>query len=139
YLRVYGTAPERSGVYVGHLSKRDPADERRLLATGFQAVYVPASSTGSAVIVFVRDGLVVAQRFDEQRFDLEGPPVPLAGPVGSYLDFAYFSASPRILAYRAPDPLYQLVWFDRAGRQLREIGGPEPVAGLALSPSGTRA
>ena len=80
-----------------------------------------------------------AQRFDEQRLELRGAAVQLADRVGSILDYGFFSASPSVLVYREPDPLYQLTWFDRDGRELGRVGTPEPVAGLALSPAGDRA
>jgi eukaryotic-like serine/threonine-protein kinase len=139
YLRIHRAAPARSGVYLGNVQGRSPGDEKRLLATGFNAIHVPASDSGDSAIVFLRDGALLAQRFDERRLELRGAPVHLAERVGSYIDYAYFSVSPRILVYRAPDPLYQLTWFDREGRERRRVGSPEPVAGLALSPSADRA
>jgi len=139
YLRNHRSAPERSGVYVGSLTEGAPADEKQLLATGFNAIYVPESDAGGSAIVFLRDRGLFAQRFDDQRRELRGAAVKLADSVGSLLDVAFFSASPRLLAYRAPDPLYQLTWFDREGLEVRRVGAPEPVAGLALSPSGERA
>lgn len=139
YLRIHRAAPERSGVYVGVLNGSSPADEKRLLATGFNAIHVPESDAGAGALVFLRDGALLAQRFDERRLELRGAPVQLAERVGSYIDYAYFSVSSRLLVYRAPDPLYQLTWFDRDGRELRRVGSPEPVAGLALSPSADRA
>ena len=139
YLRIHRSTPERSGVYIGDLHGGSPGGEKRLLATGFNAIYVPESDSGPSAIVFLRDGALLAQRFDERRLELRGAPVQVADRVGSYIDYAYFSVSPRILVYRAPDPLYQLTWFDREGRELRRVGRPEPVTGLALSPSADRA
>lgn len=139
YLRIHRAAPEHAGVYLGALTGHVPADEKRLLETGFNASYVPTTSAGASALVFLRDGALFAQRFDDTRLELRGAPVRLAEGVGSYLDYAFFSASPRILIYRAPDPLYQLTWFDREGREERRVRAPEPVAGLALSPSGTHA
>lgn len=139
YLRIDRAAPERSAVYLSELEGSSPAVEKRLLATGFNAMCVPRSEFGAATIVFLRDGVLLAQRFDEERLELYGEPVRLADTVGSYLDYAFFSASPRMLVYRAPDPRYQLTWFDREGRVMRLVGTPEAVAGLALSPSGSRA
>jgi hypothetical protein len=139
YLRVHRNEPGRSGVYVGDLAGRLSADEKPLLATGFNAIHVPAPEAGPSTMVFLRDRALFAQRFDEDRLELRDAPVRLADRVGSFLDYAFFSVSPRILVYRAPDPLHQLTWFDRDGREIRRIGHPEPVAGLALSPSGDRA
>jgi eukaryotic-like serine/threonine-protein kinase len=139
YLRIHRTAPERSGVYIGDLNGESPAGEQRLFSTGFNAIPVHASDAGPSAVVFLRDGALYAQRFDEHRRELRGAPVRLTERVGSYIDYAYFSVSPRVLVYRSPDPLYQLTWFDREGREMRRIGGPEPVAGLAMSPSADRA
>jgi eukaryotic-like serine/threonine-protein kinase len=139
YLRIHRSAPERSGVYVGSLTEGAPADEKQLLATGFNAIYVPESDAGGSAIVFLRDRGLFAQRFDERRLELRGAVVQLADRVGSILDGGFFSASPSVLVYREPDPLYQLTWFDRDGNELRRVGTPEPVAGLALSPAGDRA
>ena len=139
YLRNHRSAPERSAVYVGNLTESAPAAEKRLLATGFAAIHVPVSDTRASALVFLRDGALFAQRFDEQRLELRGAEVQLAERVGSILDYGFFSASPTVLVYREPDPLYQLTWFDRDGRELRRVGTPEPVAGLALSPAGDRA
>jgi Tol biopolymer transport system component len=139
YLRIHRAAPERSGVYIGDLNGSSPTGEKPLLATGFNAIYVPESDAGGSAIVFLRDHGLFAQRFDEQRHELRGSPVQLADRVGSFLDYGFFSASPSVIVYREPDPLYQLTWFDRDGRELRRVGEPQPVAGLALSPAGDRA
>lgn len=139
YLRVDRAAPERSGVYIGDLSVGSSESQKLLLATGFNATYVPAAGSGAGVVVFLRDGALFAQRFDDRQLELRGDAVQLAAKVGSFIDYAFFSASPRVLAHRAPDPDYQLTWFDRTGREVRRVGRPEPVNGLALSPSGDRA
>jgi DNA-binding winged helix-turn-helix (wHTH) protein len=139
YLRVDRAAPERSGVYIGDVNAGAPASEKQLLAIGFNAMYVPAADSGAGVVLFLRDRALFAQRFDDRRLELRGSPVQLAPKVGSFIDYAFFSASPRVLVYRAPDPDYQLTWFDRMGREVRRVGAPEPVDGLALSPSGDRA
>jgi hypothetical protein len=62
---------------------------RRLISTGLNAIHVPASDAGCAAIVFLRDRVLLAQRFDEQRLELKGEPVPLAVNVGSYPDYAF--------------------------------------------------
>jgi DNA-binding winged helix-turn-helix (wHTH) protein len=139
YLRIDRAAPERSGVYIGDVSGGAAESEKHLLATGFDAMYVPAADSGAGVVVFLRDRALFAQRFDDRRLELLGNPVQLSPKVGSFIDYAFFSASPRVLVYRAPDPDYQLTWFDRTGREVRRVGAPEPVDGLALSPSGDRA
>lgn len=139
YLRVSRTTPEHSGAYVTELNAASPGAGKRLFTTGFAAAYVPSIDARPGLIVFGRDGALFAQRFDEQRLDLTGEPLQLADRVGSFLDYAYFSASATTLVYKAPEPASQLTWFDRNGREVGRIGSPEHIAGLALSPEGDRA
>jgi DNA-binding winged helix-turn-helix (wHTH) protein/microcompartment protein CcmK/EutM len=137
FLRISRAKPERSGLYVSELHAA-PAESKRLLTAGFGATYVPADRSGLGVIVFGRDGGLHAQRFDERRLELKGEPIRLASQVGSYLDWAAYSASATTVVYREPDPAAQLTWFDRDGQVLDRLGEPEQVAGLTLSPDGNR-
>jgi hypothetical protein len=139
YLRIVRSKPEGSGIYVGDLGSESTGPGKRLIATGFPARYVPAADDGSGFIVFAQDGALFAQRFDEARLTLTGGPSRLADHIGSYLDWAYFAVSPTTLVYRAPEPPFQLRWFDRQGRDVGHIGSSEHVAGLALSPDGGHA
>ncbi len=139
YLRVSRTTPEQTGVYLAELNAPAAGPGRRLITTGFAASYVAAMDAGPGLIVFARDGALFAQRFDDKRLELSGEPVRLADGIGSGLDWPYFSASPSMLVYRAPDPPFQLTWFGRDGGNLGGIGSAEHVAGLALSPNGDRA
>jgi eukaryotic-like serine/threonine-protein kinase len=139
YLRVYRQAPERSGVYVGDLTSESPNDDRFLMATGFNASYVASADAGVGVLLFMRERSLYAQRFDDKTAELQGKAVKLADRVGSYLDYAYYSASEKVLAYRVPDPLFQLTWFNREGCPVARVGAPEPIGGLAVSPDGARA
>jgi hypothetical protein len=134
YLRVVRSKPEGSGIYVGDLGSESTGLGERLIATGFPAKYVPAADDGSGFIVFAQDGALYAQRFDEAQLTLTGERRRLADRIGSYLDWASFAVSPTTLVYRAPEPAFQLTWFDRQGRDVGHIGAPEHVAGLALSP-----
>ena len=139
YLRVSRSKPEVSGIYVGELSGESPSHQERLITTGFGAAYVPAADSAPGAIVFSRDGALFAQRFDERALSMIGDPLRLADHIGSFLDGAYFSASAKTLIYRAPDPDYQLTWFDRQGRELERLDKPARLGGVALSPDGTRA
>ena len=138
YLRISRTRPETSGIYVGELGAAAPPSTDRLITTGFGAAFVPATDSNAALIVFARDGKLFAQRFDEGRLRLLGDPLPLADRIGSYIDGAFFAASVTTLVYRAPEPQFQLTWFDRHGRELDRIGAPARFSDLALSPAGDR-
>ena len=139
YLKLSRSNPEASGIYAGEMGAPSPNGGRRLLTTGFGAAFVPPSDAGPGGIVFARDGALFAQRFDEGRLELLGDPVRLADGVGSYLDGAFFSVSPKTLVYRSAEPAARLTWFDRAGKQLGRVETPGRFSALGLSPDGTRA
>jgi DNA-binding winged helix-turn-helix (wHTH) protein/Tol biopolymer transport system component len=139
YLRVSRTNPETAGIYVGELGGDSTRLGDRLLTTGFGAAFVPATGSGPGSIVFVRDGALFAQRFDEQRVTMIGDPIRLADGIGSYLDGAFFSVSQKTLVYRAPEPDSRLTWYDRQGKELSRIEKAARFSGLALSPDGQRA
>ena len=139
YLRVSRKKPENSGIYASELGAAQSRLGNQLITTGFGASFVAAADGGPGVIVFARDGALFAQRFDERRLEMIGNSIRLADRVGSFLDGAFFSVSPKLLVYRAPDPDFQLAWFDRQGRELERVGKPDRFSGLALSPEGDRA
>ncbi len=138
YLRISRTNPEVGGIYVGELGSTSPLGGR-LITTGFAATFVPATGSGPDLIVFARDGSLFAQRFDEGRLQLIGDASPLTDSVGSYLDGAFFSASQQMVVHRAPDPDFQLTWFNREGRDLKRVDTPRRYTDLALSPRGDKA
>jgi eukaryotic-like serine/threonine-protein kinase len=141
YSRISRTAPENSGVFVGSLAD-DAARhiEQRLLATGFGAVYIGSRNSAPGQILFMRDGVLYAQSFDDRRLALAGRAVPVAAPIGSFLDFAFFSVSASgMLVFKAPDPDTQLTWFDRKGGVTGLVGAPGRYTSLALSPDGAHA
>ena len=137
YLRISRVRPEASGVYVTALDA-NPTSARRLFTSGFGATYVRALDGGPGFIVFGRDGALFAQRFDERRLEPAGDAVQLAASIGSFLDYAFFSASETTLVHREPEPPYQLTWFERDGVTTERVGTPEHLAGLALSPNDDR-
>ena len=140
YLRT-SDQQENSGVYVGSLdAKPGDQDSKRLLATAYQSIYVPSSSPESGELLFMRDGKLIAQRFDTRRRELTGEPVTVAEQLASYREFGFFSASTNgILAYRTGGNALQPTWFDRQGRVLGTLADPGIYSILAVSPDGRRA
>ena len=116
----------------------------RILATSLMAVYAPPSDAGSGRLLFMRDGTLLAQVFDERRLELVGEPAPVVEQVGTYLLSAGFFASANgVLAFRAGKSaiaLSGLSWYDRQGKELGHAGesGTYFYDDLALSPDGTR-
>ena len=116
FTRIFRSAPESSGVFVGALGDAPTQKSARLLITGFGASYVDGARSDVGRILVVRDGTLFAQPFNARTRELSGDQVRVASPVGSYNDYAFVSASASgTLVFRAPDPEVQLTWFDRRG------------------------
>ena len=108
--------PETRGTYVGSLEGGAPT---RVLPDDTPAVYVPPET-----LLVVRQGVLMALRFDPTRGVVSGEPVPVAqGVATDVVNYrSAFTVSPTgVLAYRAGsgNQRRQLVWMDRAGRVTR--------------------
>ena len=132
----YGPRTGASAVLVGRLGTTQPV--ARLVELATNAVYADGH------LLYVRDGALVAQPFDPARREIRGEPTALVGDVLSNRRFWYgvFSAGGAgILAFLTGHQrdLSQLVWRDRSGRRLGELGTPGILSGyggLALSRDG---
>jgi eukaryotic-like serine/threonine-protein kinase len=142
---AYLRAPENPGIYIGTLdAKPEQQSSKRVLATPVMAVYVSSTDARIGQLLFMREGSLLAQPFDERRLELTGEPILLGERVASFLLSGSFSVSSNgVLAYRpakmGPD-LSALTWFDRHGKELGAAGEPGAYAyfDLALSPDATR-
>jgi hypothetical protein len=141
YLRVVPGAPEASGVYVGTLdAKPDAQSTDRLMPYAVGLTYAAAVDSGPGRLLFLREGTLMAQTFDEKRLMLAGDPVPVVEHVGSFRDSGFFSASAKdVLVYRTADIDSQLTWFDRQGIASGRVSEPGGFRSVALSPDGARA
>ena len=87
----------------------------------------------------------MAQPLDLGQLELRGDPIPVAEQVAlddpSWGSGAFSVSEAAMLAYQtgAADTGSRLVWFDRTGKQIGVLGGPEHYGDLELSPDGTRA
>ena len=92
---------------------------------------------------FVRDDLVMVQRFDLEKKQLLGTAEVMADRAHwdslRSTGHVAFTASAFVYQRIAPDPPRQLRWYDIEGRPLGAIGEPEPIAGISASPDGARA
>jgi DNA-binding winged helix-turn-helix (wHTH) protein/Tol biopolymer transport system component len=125
-----GTTAERSATYVGAL---DSTERVRLLdGTASSAIYAPPG-----YVLFVRDGVLMAQRFDTSRLRLTGAPVSLAQSAAQPPDVrvGVISASTTgLLTFGGDAPSARLVWVARDGRQLNAIDAPVPLHNPTMSP-----
>jgi serine/threonine protein kinase len=126
-------SPETRGVYIGQIGV---SDTRRLFDADSAAVYAP---TGQ--LLFVRQGTLFAQNFDESTSTLRGDPYPVAEQVVVGGTAALSASAAGSIAYRSGSmgsEQRQLTWFDRSGKELEKVGGPEVAVSPALSPDGRR-
>jgi Tol biopolymer transport system component/predicted Ser/Thr protein kinase len=113
------------------------SDEGRvLMASDSRVQYVEPG-----YLVYVLNGMLVAHPFDAGAGELTGDPVPLAESIGvSAVGLADFSASQNgTLAYRAGQTgARKLLWRDRSGRELGQVGAPAEFTAMSLSPDQRR-
>ena len=141
YLRV----GENPGPSLGSLDATpEQQSSRRIVSTSLMAVYLASTANGMERLLFLREGTLLTQAFDEKSLQPQGDPIPVAEQVGSLFLSGEFSVSPSgVLAFRGGKTvlwLSRLSWFDRQGKQLGIAGEPERYSytDLALSPDGTR-
>jgi hypothetical protein len=101
FLYYRRSAAENSGIYVGSLDLRPEQQSlKRIQSTDYSPAYAPPQPTGLGYLLFLREGSLMAQAFDERRLETEGEPVLIAGQVGAYYSAALFSVSSNgVLAY----------------------------------------
>jgi len=93
-------------------------------------------------LLYVKDGILLAQPFDPDKLEVTGEPAPLAEKLGAdAVGLTYFAASDEgTLVYQQGIQLSQsdLVWLDRTGKELGTVGASGQYRDLALSPDGNR-
>jgi len=133
------TRAEDQAIYLATL---DGSSRKRLVDAKQAGVYAPPEpGSENGHLLFLREGILMAQSLDSRRFELVGEPFPVAELVGSTLALGYFSVSANgMLAYRsgASGSGRQLVWFDREGKPQGTLGPPATYNDLAISPDGKR-
>jgi Tol biopolymer transport system component len=132
---------ENSGIYVA--SRDAPKDRKLLVRTSYNAAYAPPREVRgqhSGHLLFIREGSLMAQPFDEKSLELRGEASPVAERVGLHLDLAFFSVSSNgVLVHRGGGTQNsELFWSDRTGKHVQGVGSPGDYATLALSPDETR-
>jgi Tol biopolymer transport system component len=126
--------PDRGGELMLAEPGRPP---RRVLRVFSNVAYVEPG-----YLVFVRDGTLLAQRFDPDSGRVAGEPFSIATPVSYELTraCAQFTASlDGTIAYQSGVSTNNLVWIDRTGREVGRVVGPSSLARVRLSFDGTRA
>ena len=129
------TTDQNNASYAASVNGGDP----KLLIRGeTSAVYAPPG-----YLLFVRQGTLMAQRFDADNITLIGDAMPLAKNVEVNLPVwrgAFTVSENGLLVYHTESATQntRLLWFDRTGRQIGETGAPGDYGTLGLSPDGRR-
>jgi eukaryotic-like serine/threonine-protein kinase len=141
YLRVSRTHPEGTGIFLGSLEVRpEEQSAQRLVATTTSPIYARGTGGRPGKLLFLRDGNLMAQTFDERRLELSGAPIIVSERVHSYLDTATVSVSDNdTLVYKSATQNMQLMWVDRQGRPVGRVSDPGLYGGINLSPDATQA
>ena len=135
FFAGYGP-PDKQGVFVGTVDGGEPT---HVLSAETAAVYSPPG-----VLLWVHQGVLVAQRFDPERHVVSGEPIPVAHAVGvddGVLRGAFAVSANGVLAHRvARGERRQLTWVDRAGIAQGTVGPPDEdgLSSPELAPDGRR-
>ena len=141
----YSTGAD-TAIWLGSLAAKGAGAEPRRIT----AIAAGTDSEGEYLapgwMVRVRQGVLVAQRFDAGRGELSGDPVTLAQAVNidPFSLAGAFSVSPvGTIAWRsgAGGGRRQLTWFNRSGQNVGTFGAPDDsnLLNPELSPDGKRA
>jgi len=128
---------EKSGVSVGSL---DNAETTRVFPASTGAIYDPQSGH----VLFVRQGTLLAQKFDDKTFAVSGDPIPVAERVESAVVqgvVAFSLSDTGVLAYgigEASTAGTQLTWVDRTGKVSGSLGVDAQYRGISLKPDGSQ-
>ena len=105
-------------------------------ATLFQVESSVAYASGH--LLFSREGVLMAERFDPDTRQVKGDPFPVADQVvgeGSrYAGFSVTESGVLVYARGSTGQITRLTWFDREGHAAGTIGEPAQYFSLALSP-----
>ena len=141
---LYLARSEVAGESAVWIASLDGKLRKRILPTESQAQFVPAVMGGQSkagCLLYIREGVLVAQPFDPERMELAGEPRPIASGITlrPYGEAMYSVSANGILAYRTGSvSSTQFTWFDRSGKAADAIGPAGDVADPAISPDGKR-
>ena len=130
---------EIRGIYVGSLER--PQERIRVIPSDFSAVFSPGLDDRSGYLLWLRNGALVAQPFDAERFTVSGEAVTVADSiqqvgVPNALSPVSASRGGTLVYGSSPEPHYQLTWYTREGKPVGTVGAPDAYIELRISPDG---
>jgi Tol biopolymer transport system component/predicted Ser/Thr protein kinase len=130
-----GAKSETNAVYVGAL---DSKERTLVLQARSNVVYA------SGRLLYLRENILVAQRFDPSTRKLSGEPMPVAEGVQydpSFFRGSFAASENGLLLYAtgAGSPKTQLGWYDLTGKPVGEpLGDPAEYTNVAISLDGKK-
>jgi eukaryotic-like serine/threonine-protein kinase len=127
---------DQSAVYLGAVEGTgETANATRLLFASSGVAFAPAIGNVGQLL-FVRGTTLMAQPFDAARVQLAGEAVPLAENLPDIGARAFSASTTGVLAFRRADatPGSRLIWFDRRGKSLGEVGQAALYGDVNLAP-----
>jgi dipeptidyl aminopeptidase/acylaminoacyl peptidase len=101
----------------------------------------PAQYVEPGYLVFVREGILVGQRFDVDRAELFGAPFSIASSVRYFYSTsaARFATAPGgALVHHTYVDQERLAWVDRTGAEIGDLGPAGTYISMRISPDGGR-
>jgi serine/threonine protein kinase len=130
-----GGSPQTQGIYGTSIDSPQP---KLIIASAVIGAFASVESDG--YLLFVREGTLMAQRFDTGKLELLGDPTPMVENILSFpgevgpTAYAAVSVAAGNLVYRTGDQqTTRLTWYDRSGRALETITEPGGYHELSLS------
>jgi serine/threonine protein kinase/Tol biopolymer transport system component len=144
YTRL-STHESKSGIYLGSVdAKPEQQSTRSLVVSNWAPEYAPSAEPGTGYLLFMRQGTLMAQPFDDGRLELKGQAAMVvervsdnSGGTGGWGSFSV-SANDVLAFQRGAASDRQLTWYDRAGKVVGTAREKGDYRDLALSPEGTR-
>jgi Tol biopolymer transport system component/tRNA A-37 threonylcarbamoyl transferase component Bud32 len=129
---AFSADSQQTVIYAGDVEAKNPSENGRKVLDGGASV---AYSDG--YILFVRDGTLMAQRFDTESLQTQGDAAAVPEQVGRRGN-AYSVSQNGILAYSSGGvTTTQLTWYSREGQVVGTVGTPGFGLSAAVSPDGS--
>jgi Tol biopolymer transport system component len=122
--------PLHHGVYLDALDTLGKIPRRKLTVADGPSALGHDPFSRHDFLVFPKDGHLWAQRFDAASGSLAGEKLAISDDVGQYS----LSATATLVFRHATSEQSTLVWLDRAGKSLGQVGQPGEYWDVALSP-----
>jgi Tol biopolymer transport system component len=133
-FRVVSPVTHRSGIYVGSLTSETP---QFLFNASSNTVYV-----SPGFLLYLREGTLMAQRFDPETLEIIGQAVPVVDQVDYDPGFSRgaFSVSQEgsLVYSQNSRESRHLAWYDRQGNRVVTVGDKDYYEHFSISPDGTK-